>query len=95
MRTHENTVWKPTSGAGDNKSSTVQITFHSLDSLVWEFVTEYYIEDVTFADLYFFFCKCQILAYKCTHSTSGKGSSARRGEKYHNAKGTPPGWVLL
>ena len=71
MRTHENTVWKPTSGVGDNKGSTAQITFHSLDSLVWEFVTEYNILDVTFADLYLFFCKCPILAYKRTHSTSG------------------------
>lgn len=90
MRPHANNVWQPTSPAGF-KSNTALIVFHSLDSLVWDFIQRTDIDDVTFADLYHFFCRCPLLAYKRTHSTSGKGSAASAAEISQNTKGKNKG----
>ena len=39
LRQHGNNIWTPLSDAEDNNSARVSITFHSLDTLVWEFIT--------------------------------------------------------
>ena len=57
MRQYESTVWKPLSNDADNKSRTVAITVHSLDSLLWEYVTAGVHTPemkVNLADIYFF-----------------------------------------
>ena len=95
MRQVENTVWKPTSHDEDNKSETADIIYHSLDSLVWCLLTTedggWDLGDITFADVYLFFCRSHLLAYKRTHSTTGEcsrlGKAGRKGKG--SAKGTP------
>ena len=75
---YPNAVWRP---SGGETSQTCQITFHSLDSLVWEVVQSPMLgEDVTFADLYLFYCRCPILARTRTHSTAG-GYGKGKGKK--------------
>ena len=86
MSPHANTVWKPTDASG-RKSATARITFHSLDSLLWEFVGSDDIEGITFADLYLFYCRCPVLAFKRTHSTGGKPSLSRRAASKGKGKG--------
>ena len=90
MRQCEKTVWKPTSDGDDNRSRTNEITFHSLDSLVWSLLTDTSgsvddLGDTTFADVYLFFCRCPLLAYKRHHSTPGRVSR----EKSQRQKGQP------
>ena len=82
-------VWKPTSPEGDKKSSVAEILFHCLDSFVLEWVASgaQHDDDVIFGDLEVFFRKCPILAFKRTHSTSGKGAAERSAASRHNAKG--------
>ena len=82
MWNYPNAVWQP-SADNDYYSDGFKITFHSLDSLVWEVVRRlpnFDGKDVTFADVYLFFCRCQILARARTHSTPG-GYGKRRNEK--------------
>jgi hypothetical protein len=55
MRTHANSVWKPIVEADHWTSASYNITWHSLDSLVWMFVTRADLPHVTFAELYLFF----------------------------------------
>ena len=85
MRHVGSDAWKPTLGDEDNKSSRARITFHSLDNLVWEFELTSCLsqDDVTFADLYLFYVRCPILAYKRTHSTIGNESKQRQTDRYN------------
>ena len=93
MRHHNNKVWKPTSGDRDNKSSVAESILHSLDSFCWEWAAcgARDDDDVTFGDLYVFFRKCPILAFKRTHSTSGKGAAERPATKKGDARGSSRG----
>ena len=86
MSPHATTVWKPTDASG-RKSATARITFHSLDSLLWEFVGSDDIEGITFADRYLFYSRCPVLAFKRTHSTGGKPSLSRRAASKGKGKG--------
>ena len=80
---YPNTVWQP---ADEYTSEMWQITFHSLDSLVWEVVRRSYAShDITFGDLYLFFCRCEILARARTHSTPGGYN--KRGNRTHSTPG--------
>ncbi len=79
MRQHPNRIWKPIPGS--TKSYADVITWHSLESLVWNYVTSPAPEDITFADLYLFFCRCPLLTVKRTHSTAGKGAAERSHQK--------------
>ena len=75
MRGLENRVWMPTSDEG-TRSRRCRITWHSLETLVWSFVTAYTgdFEDVNFGDLYLFFCRLPLLTHTRPHSTGGKAS---------------------
>ena len=72
-------------------SASYTITWHSLDSLVWMFVTRADLPHVTFAELYLYFCKSQLLTHKRVHSTGGKKSNEERKKGYgKSAKGGNP-----
>ena len=79
MRQHPNRIWKPIPGSTNSYANV--ITWHSLESLVWNYVTSPAPEDITFADLYLFFCRCPLLTCKRTHSTAGKGAAERSHQK--------------
>ena len=90
LRQHGNNIWTPLSDAEDNNSARVSITFHSLDTLVWEFITSETAmrkDHFNFADIYRCFTRCPLLAFKRAHSTSGAPSQRRRKEK--QGKGQP------
>ena len=50
-------------------------------------------DDVNLGGFYVFFCKCAILAFKRTHSTSGKGAAERSAARKGGAKGKFKGKV--
>ena len=65
----------------NSKSYVTEVRFHTLDTLVWDFVQRRPNDAknfVNFADLYLYFCKCPIFASKKSHSTSGVPSGRRR-----------------
>ena len=92
MRKYENRVWHPIGESDDNQSEVVEYSFHSLETLVWEFAMSHgsdMVPDINLADLYFFFCKCPILACKRGHSTAG--GYAQRGKGKGEGKGKGKG----
>jgi hypothetical protein len=81
MRWYDNTVWRPMVESDNWTSGCFRITWHSLDSLVWMFVTRadpLHLQEVTFAELYLYFCKVQILTHKRVHSTKGRKTQEKK-----------------
>ena len=75
MHGFQHRVWNPTNDDGTS-SRRCRITWHSLESLVWSFVTTYTsdFDDVNFGDLYLYFCRLPLLTHVRQHSTSGSVS---------------------
>ena len=89
MRWYDNTVWRPMVESDNWTSGCFRITWHSLDSLVWMFVTRadpQHLLEVGFAELYLYFCKVQLLTHKRVHSTAGRKSKE---ERKSSASGEP------
>ena len=72
MRKFQNRVWNPTDESGLT-SRRCKITWHSLDSLVWKFVTNYpgEFEGCNFGDVDLYFCRLPQFTHVRQHSTSG------------------------
>ena len=80
MRWFRNSVWHPTEESGYWRSESRQITWHTLDSLVWELATSD-MPRIHFGELYLYFTKSRMMAYQRLHSTPGKDSKKRREAK--------------
>jgi hypothetical protein len=69
----------------ENTSRKLEMTFHSLDSFVWEYLNSGMNtktpQPVNLADIYYLFCKCPLLAKRRQHSSSGKDSKERYYER--------------
>ena len=71
MRWYENSVWKPTMESDYWGAVSRMISWHTLESLVWELAQ---LDDprIRFGEVYLYFNKSRIMAYKRQYPTSGK-----------------------
>ena len=81
MRSTPNTVWQPTEESDCWEAQSRMITWHTLDSLVWELALKE-LPEIHFGEVYLFFNTCKILAYKRLHSTQSEGAKKKHAEKF-------------
>ena len=101
MRWYPSPVWQPTKASNYWSSASVALTWHSFDSLVWQFVAGGPLaasgalggldgaDWVTFGDLYLFFCTSPLLCKKRVHS-SASANSKQQAKKQSAPQRRPP-----
>jgi hypothetical protein len=94
MREFPNSVFRPVADTQGHQIYPVTVSYHSLQSLVWECCGECQLNEI-----YTFFCSTKLLTCaqpKAKRGEHGKGGGEARGiaHRHHTGKGTPsPQWL--